>query len=163
MGFSRQEYWSALPCPSPGDLPDSEIKPTSLVSPALAGGFSTSSATWEAVQQSEKWSHSVVFDSQSCLTLSDAMDCSLLGFSTLGIFQARILEWVAISFSRRSSRPRDWTRVSRIVGRCFTIWATRGVVYNRVVFTKFTVATVPWGAGELYPLVVIPLTPSSLS
>ena len=44
-----------------------------------------------------------------------------------GIFQARVLEWVAISFSRGSSRPRNWTLVSRIVGRCFTIWATREV------------------------------------
>ena len=44
--FSRQEYWSGLPCPPPGDLPDSGIEPTSLTSPALAGGFFTSSATW---------------------------------------------------------------------------------------------------------------------
>ena len=48
MGFSRQEYWSALPCPSPGDLPDPGIKPMSLMSPALVGGFFTTSATWEA-------------------------------------------------------------------------------------------------------------------
>ena len=39
MGFSRQEYWSGLPLHSPGDLPHLEIKPTSLASPALAGGF----------------------------------------------------------------------------------------------------------------------------
>ena len=44
---------------------------------------------------------------QSCLTLCDPMDCSLPGSSIRGIFQARILEWVAVSFSRRSSRPRD--------------------------------------------------------
>ena len=44
-----------------------------------------------------------VLVSQSCLTLCDPMDCSLLGFSVHGIFQARILEWVAISFSRGSS------------------------------------------------------------
>ena len=62
---------------------------------------------------------------QSSLTLCDHIDCSLPGFSIHGIFQARILEWVAISFSRRSSQPRDWTWVSRIVGRRFTIWATR--------------------------------------
>ena len=55
------------------------------------------------------------------------MDCSLPGSTIHGIFQARILEWVAISFSRRSSWPRDWTRVSHIVGRRFTIWATREV------------------------------------
>ena len=46
MGFSRQEYWSGLPCPLPGDLPDLGIEPTS---PELAGGFfTTSTSTWEA-------------------------------------------------------------------------------------------------------------------
>ena len=48
MGFSRQEYWSGLPWPSPGDLPDPGIKPKSLTSLALAGMFFTTSATWEA-------------------------------------------------------------------------------------------------------------------
>ena len=47
------------------------------------------------------------------------------GSSIRGIFQARVLEWIAISFSRGSSRPRNWTRVSRIAGRRFTSWATR--------------------------------------
>ena len=49
MGFSRQEYWRGLPCPSPGDLPKPGIEPASLLSPALAGGFFTTSATWEAL------------------------------------------------------------------------------------------------------------------
>jgi len=49
---------------------------------------------------------------QSCPTLCNYMDCSPPGSSVHGIFQARILEWVAISFSRRSSQPRDWTPVS---------------------------------------------------
>ena len=62
---------------------------------------------------------------QSCLTLFDPMVYSLPGSSAHGIFKARILEWVAISFSRRSSWPRDQTPVSRIVGRRFTSWATR--------------------------------------
>ena len=53
------------------------------------------------------------------------MDHSLPSFSIHGIFQARVLEWVAISFSRGSAQPRDRTQVSRIVGRRFTIWATR--------------------------------------
>ena len=48
VGFSRQEYWSKLPCPSPGDLPDSGIQPTPLTSPALAGGFFNRSVTREA-------------------------------------------------------------------------------------------------------------------
>ena len=46
-GFPRQEYWSGLPCPPPEDLPNSEIKPISLKSPALAGGFFATSATGE--------------------------------------------------------------------------------------------------------------------
>ena len=57
----------------------------------------------------------------------DPMDYSLPGFSIHGIFQARVLEWVAISFFRGSSRPRDQTWVSLIVGRCYTVWATREV------------------------------------
>ena len=48
MGFFRQEYCSGLPCPSPEDLPTAGIKPTSLMSPTLAGGFFITSATWEA-------------------------------------------------------------------------------------------------------------------
>ena len=62
---------------------------------------------------------------QSCLTLCDPMDCSLPGSSVHGIFQARVLEWGPISFSRRSSWPRNRTQVSCIVGRRFTVWATR--------------------------------------
>ena len=48
MEFPRQEYWSELPFPTPGDLPNSGIKHVSLASPALAGGFFTTSITWEA-------------------------------------------------------------------------------------------------------------------
>ena len=62
---------------------------------------------------------------QSCLTLCDPVDCSPPGSSVHGILQTRILEWVAISFSRGSSQPRDWTQVSRIAGRRFNLWATR--------------------------------------
>ena len=63
--------------------------------------------------------------SQSCPTLCDPMDCSWSVSSVHGIFQARVLEWIAISFSRGSSQPRNQTRVSHIAGRRFTIWATR--------------------------------------
>ena len=64
-----------------------------------------------------------------CPTLCDPMDYSLPGSSVHWIFQARILEWVAISFPGGSSQPRDRTRVSCIVGRWFTIWATREVLF----------------------------------
>ena len=71
--------------------------------------------------ESEKWS--VV--TQLCPTLCDPMHCSLPGSSIHGIFQARILEWVAISFSKGSCRPRDQTCASRIASRLLTIWASR--------------------------------------
>ena len=51
---------------------------------------------------------------QLCPTLCNPMDCSIPGSSVHGILQARVLEWVAISFSRGSSQPRDWTRVFHI-------------------------------------------------
>ena len=93
MGFSRREYCHGLPFPSPGDLPDPELKPgypalqaDSLLSAIFAG-------------ESEV--------SQSCPSLCDPIDCSLPGSSVHGIFQARILEWVAMSFSGGSSLPRD--------------------------------------------------------
>ena len=63
-------------------------------------------------------SHSVV---SNCLR---SHGLSLVGFSVHGILQAIILEWVGISFSRGSSRPKDWTRVSCIAGGLFIIWAT---------------------------------------
>ena len=66
---------------------------------------------------------------QSCPTLWDLMDCSLPSSSVHGIFQSIVLEWIAISFSRGSSRPRDRTRVFRIVDRRFTAWATREVPF----------------------------------
>ena len=67
-----------------------------------------------------------------CVQLLRPMDCSLPGSSAHGIFQARILEWVAISFSRGSSWPRNQTQVSRIAGSFFTNWATQealGITY----------------------------------
>ena len=64
---------------------------------------------------------------QSCLTLCDPMDCSLPGSSIQGIFQARVLEWGAISFSRRSPWCRGWTQVSCVVGRHFTILTTKWI------------------------------------
>ena len=69
-----------------------------------------------------KWSE-VKWKSLSCVQLCDPTDCSPSGSSVHGILQARILEWVAISFSRGSSRPRNWTWVSCIAGRFFTDWA----------------------------------------
>ena len=69
-------------------------------------------------------SYSVVLITQSCLTwLCDPMDCSPPGSSVRGILQARILEQIAIPFSRGSSQPRDQIQVFWVAGRFFTIWA----------------------------------------
>ena len=81
---------------------------------------------WESAMK-KKWSEVA----QSCRTLCNPMDCSLPGSSFHGIFQAKVLEWGAIACSRGSSQPSDWTRVSRIVGRSFTSWATREVWISR--------------------------------
>ena len=62
---------------------------------------------------------------QACLTLCDPVDCSPPGSSVHGILQARILEWVAMPSSGRSSWPSNWTMVSFIAGGFFTSWATR--------------------------------------
>ena len=70
------------------------------------------------------WLKKVKLVAQSCPTLCDPMDCNPPGSSVHGILQARILEWVAIPFSRGSSWPRDLTYVSCFAGRFFTIWAT---------------------------------------
>ena len=80
---------------------------------------------WHLSQVASTKKCSVQFSSltQLCLTLCDPMDCSLSRSSIHGFFQARVLEWVAISYSRRSFQSRDWTRVFRMVGRRFTVWA----------------------------------------
>ena len=76
---------------------------------------------------------------QPCPTLCDPVDCSLPGFSIHGILQARILEWVTISFSRGYSWPRDLTQVSRIGGRHFNLSANREApvvhIYNGVLLS----------------------------
>ena len=90
MGFSRQNYWSGLPCPSAVDFPHPGIEPTPHV---------------------------------SC---NGRHFLYHLGSQTA--FQAIVLKWILISFSRGSSQPRAQTRVSHIIDRCFTIWATREVL-----------------------------------
>ena len=76
---------------------------------------------------------------QSCLTFCNPMDCSPLGCSIHGIFYTRVLEWVAISFSRGSSQSRDWIPVSHTVDRCFTIWATREAELHKSWMRKYVI------------------------
>ena len=81
---------------------------------------------------------SVVFD--SC----EPVDCSLPGFSVLGILQARILEWVAISSSRGSSRPRDWTHSFYMAGGFFTCSPIREVPICGAFDCKYTTLGLDW-------------------
>ena len=95
MGFSRQEYWSGLPFPSPFPY-------------------------FTFVQMKSHCLYLVLCCLQSCLTFCDPMDCNPPGSSVHGISQARILEWVTISFSRGSSQLRDQTHVSCLAGGFLT-------------------------------------------
>ena len=80
---------------------------------------------WGAECESESVSHSVV-----CAILCNPMPCSPPGSSVCETLQSKLLEWVAISFSRGSSQPRDWSGVSHITGRLFTDWATREATWG---------------------------------
>ena len=93
---------------------------------------------------------------QSCPTLCDLVDWSLLGSSVhvSGLLQARILEWVAISFSRGSSWPRHRNGVSSIADRCFTLWATREAQYSTDV-VRFKISTPEIGDGKRIRKVVV--------
>ena len=103
MAFPRQEYWSGFPFPSLGHLPDPGIEP---VSPAITDGFfiaeplgSPNTGRGEVNEGKNCLPVNSSEVAQSCPTLCNPMDCSLPGSSVHGIFQARVLEWVAISFS----------------------------------------------------------------
>ena len=104
--------WGAFP--SPGDLTDPRIEPASLASAALVGRFFTTGATWEV-----PLSHIWLFCAR--------MDCSLLGSSVHGISQARILEWVTISFSKGSFWPKDRIHFC-ISRRVLYHWATEDIL-----------------------------------
>ena len=140
MGFPRQEYWGGLPFPSPGGCILSELftMPVCLVWPCTAflivsliytNPFAMTRLWSMKTDTGKDWRHKekrVAEDemkmkvkvTQSCPTLCDHV------IIVHEILQARILEWVAFPFSRRSSQPRDQTQVSHIAGGFFTSWAT---------------------------------------
>ena len=98
-GFSRQEYWSGLPFPSLGDLPDPGIEPRS---PTLQADALTSEPPGKIIdtRDASKVAAAAAAKSlQSCRTLCDPIDSTPPGAPVPGILQARTLEWVAISFS----------------------------------------------------------------
>ena len=96
MGNPQTRTQELVAMPSSRNLPDPGTEPESLMSPALAGGFFTTSATWEALSCHAA---AAAKSLQSCLTLCDPIDGSPPGSPVPGILQARTLEWVAIFFS----------------------------------------------------------------
>ena len=87
-------------------------------------------STWKNDSQTTKEVKVKVLVTQSWPTLCNSVDCSPPGSSVHGILQVRILEWVAIPFSRGSSHPRDQTQVPCIAGRFLTIWANKKALQN---------------------------------
>ena len=117
-------------------LRDSVLNPTRQTVSNLLQSFLSRERGWSKILEEFRWSSqrkSIIPTIMSLplilkwsrSVMSDPVDCSPPGSSIHGILQARILEWVAISFSRGSPGPRDWTRVSCLAGRCFNLWATR--------------------------------------
>ena len=120
MGFSRQQYWSGLPFPSPGDLPDPGFEPGS---PAFQAEALTSEPPGKLYAYVTPFvivpPAATAKSLQSCPTLCDPMDCSLPGFSVPGILQTRTLEWVAISFS---NCPTVFVFFSILFSVCISVW-----------------------------------------
>ena len=112
--------------------------------------------TVHGILQPEYWSGWVcVLVAQSCPTLCDPMDSNPPCSSVHEIFRARILEWVAISFSRGSSQPRDRTQVSCTAGKFFTNWATREAplsLFQRLFPTQRSNSDLPRCRQILYQL-----------
>ena len=91
-----------------------------------------------ALVQHFVWHESESEVTHSCPTLCNPMDCSLWGSPIHGIFQGKVLAWVSTSFSRVSSQPRDWTEVSCMAGRLFTIWTTKEAHHVHFVWHQFS-------------------------
>ena len=154
LEFSRQKYWSELPCPPPVDLPDPGIESVSLMSPALAEGSLPLTSHGKPNLCIHIFTHvisCVTFEypsmccvlcwvTQSCPKICDPWTVARQGLLSLGILQARILEWVAMPSPRGSSQPRGWIQVSHIAGGSFTILAT----WETHMFITVTAFVLKW-------------------
>ena len=120
MEFSRQEYWSGSPFPSPGDRPKPGIEPRSPVLQADTLPSEPPGKSCLVKVKVKSLSYVRLFARPWTVAYQ-----ALRSLSVHGIFQARVLEWVAISFSRGSSQPSDQTRVSCIV---------RWVLYHQAIW-----------------------------
>ena len=121
MGFSRQEYWSGLLCPSPGDLPNPVIKPRSLISPALAGGFSTTSATWEAPHNGQcHHCYPSTFEKAGLFISQHNVNLKLKG--NFSYMASQTLLWSYPSHSHPPSSKEVSRMVTFVLGEGIIIW-----------------------------------------
>ena len=124
-GLPGKEWWHKLDCKAlkrKEVIQSKSIKYTNIKKKLIVNIYRTSLC---AKHCPEHLTYIEVQVAQLCPTLCGPMDCSVPGSSVHGILQARILEWVAVPFSRGSSQPRDWIQVSCIACRFFTVWAAR--------------------------------------
>ena len=137
MGFTRQEYWSGLPFPSPGDLPDPGIKLASPVSPVLQTGSLPLEPLGKPGQSTRVSCHSLLQEILPTQELNPGLPYwRWILYQLRHQGSSRMLEWVAYPVSSRSSWPRNQTRVSCIADRFFIIWATREALlfYSWILF-----------------------------
>ena len=140
MGFSRLEYWSGVPLPSPGQFPDQGSNPCPCIGRQILNHWTTREAPEGKLFRKHKEAiiglpvvlfcvniTNINLDStarSSCksekVKVTQSTLCDCMGYTVHGILQASILEWVAFPFSRVSSQPRDRTLVSCIAGGFFT-------------------------------------------
>ena len=137
MGFSRQEYWSGLPYSPPGDPPNPGIEPTSLESPALAGGFFTTSTTWEANFHSSPTAYILSFIKQHLeCTPSQPYTASSsfpLRITSRSIF---FLQTVALTISRSLLKfmSIESVMLSNYLILCHLLLLPSGLLSIRVIF-----------------------------
>ena len=152
-GILQARYRSGLLCPSPGDLPNPGIKPRS---PTLQADFFTAWASKEApVKLSTRLLNKFTCMSArllSCVQLCNLMDCSPPGSFVRGIFQARILASVTISFSRGSFWPKDQTCVSSTGRLVLYCWANQESPFKMNESESFSVMSNSLQSHGLYGL-----------
>ena len=120
--LSRQEYWSGLSCPPPGDFPNPRIKPRS---PALQADSLPAEPPWKPKNTGVSSLPLLQGNFPTQRSNWGLLHCRQILYQLSHQGSPRILEWVAYPFSRGSSRPRNQTLVSYTAGGFFTSWASR--------------------------------------
>ena len=142
--LSQQEYWSRLPFPSPGNLPDPGIQPASPVAPALAGGFFITEPPGKPLKEKQKWSHSLVFYS---LQPHGACQAPLsMGFSRQEYWTHLLLQWIFLTEGSNLGLQADSLQ-SESPGKSlvtFNLWQLFGLFISFIILTYFEDISLPF-------------------